>query len=219
MSKNVRISVALVAAFAAVVAIVLVVTRGDNDPETAATGSGAAGNSALVRDNSHRLDEATDGATLVEFLDFECESCGAAYPLVEQIRERFQGRLTYVIRYFPLPSHLNAQNAAVAVEAAAQQGRLEDMYSMMFTTQAQWGDQQQDKSALFRQYAVDLGLDMAAFDAAVVAPATLDRVMADRNDGLSLGVEATPTFFLNGEKLTPQSGADFISSIEKALQE
>jgi protein-disulfide isomerase len=55
------------------------------------------------RDNSQRLDQATNGATLVEFLDFQCESCGAAYPLVEQIRERFQGRFTYVIRYFPKP--------------------------------------------------------------------------------------------------------------------
>lgn len=65
---------------------------------------------------------------LVEFLDFECESCGALFPIVEQLRSDYAGEITYVVRYFPLPGHVNSMNAAVAAEAAAQQGEFEAMY-------------------------------------------------------------------------------------------
>jgi predicted DsbA family dithiol-disulfide isomerase len=99
-----------------------------------------------------------------------------------------------VARYFPLPGHANALNAAVAAEAAAQQGAFEAMYQEMYETQTQWGEQQDSKATLFRSFAQELGLDMAAYDAAVADPATLERVLSDRDDGLALGVEGTPTF-------------------------
>jgi protein-disulfide isomerase len=134
----------------------------------------------VVRENSHVLDDGGDAAvTVVEFLDFECEACGAFYPLVEDLREKFDGEITYVIRYFPLPGHFNSKNAAIAAEAAAQQGRLEDMYHRLFQTQAQWGEAQESRANLFRGFAVELGLDMAAFDEAVADPATAQRVEFD----------------------------------------
>lgn len=78
-----------------------------------------------------------DAPTLVEFLDFECEACGAFYPVVEQIREAYDGKINYVIRYFPIPNHFNSMNAAIAVEAASQQGRVEEMYNKLFQTQTE----------------------------------------------------------------------------------
>ena len=214
MSTNVKISAALVAAFVVGVMVFLGVASGDSDP----SGTDAAGGAAVVRDDSHRLSTAEDGeVTLVEFMDFECEGCLAAYPFVEQLREQYEGRVTFVARYFPMPGHANAENAAVAVEAAAQQGRFEDMYDRMFETQPEWGESQESQAALFRSFAEDIGLDMAAYDDAVADPATLERVLSDREDGLALGVEGTPTFFLNGEKVEVDTAAEFSELIDEAL--
>uniref|UniRef100_UPI00263795BE DsbA family protein n=1 Tax=uncultured Pseudokineococcus sp. TaxID=1642928 RepID=UPI00263795BE len=141
----------------------------------------------------------------------------AAYPVIEQIRQEYQGRLSVVARYFPLPGHANAENAAVAVEAAAAQGAFEGMYQRMYDTQAQWGEQQEPKADLFRTFAVDLGLDMAAYDAAVADPATLARVGRDLADGQALGVQSTPTFFLDGQRIQPTSVEDFRAQIDAAL--
>ncbi len=214
MSTNLKISAALVAAFVVAVAVFLGVSGG----ASGGSSTGESGGAAVVRDDSHRLSAADDGnVTLVEFLDFECESCLAAYPFVEQLREDYAGRVTFVARYFPMPGHANAENAAVAVEAAAQQGRFEDMYHRMYETQPEWGERQDSQAALFRSFAEEMGLDMADYDDAVADPATLERVLRDREDGLALGVEGTPTFFLNGEKVEVDTTAEFTMLIDEAL--
>jgi protein-disulfide isomerase len=171
-----------------------------------------------VRADSHKLSTAEDGkVTLVEFLDFECEACRAAYPFIEQLREQYDGRVTFVLRYFPIPSHKNANNAAYAVESAARQGKLEDMYKRMYDTQAEWGESQDSKAALFRSFAEELGLDMAQYDADVASPEVAARVQKDVDDGARLGVSGTPSFFLNGEPLTPATTDDFVKAIDDAL--
>lgn len=213
MRSNLAVSTALIAAFALVVGAVVWLTSDRGDTATSSS-------DAVVRSDSHQLGQAGNGeVTLVEFLDFECESCLAAYPVVEQLREDYAGQVTFIARYFPLDGHANARNAAVAVEAAAQQGEFEAMYQQMYATQTQWGEQQESRADLFREFAIDLGLDMAAYDAAVADPATLERVLADRDDGLALGVQGTPTFFLNGEQLTVGSAEELIAAVDAAVQE
>ena len=129
----------------------------------------------VVRENSRVLSKAPDEqAVLVEFLDYECESCRAAYPFIEP------------------------------------------MYQRMYETQAEWGESGEDKSAVFRGFAVDLGLDMAAFDAAVADPATTERIKLDVADGEALGVGGTPTFYLDGEVLNPESLEQFRAEVETA---
>lgn len=170
-------------------------------------------NSIALRADSHRLNTAEDGkVTLVEFLDFECEACGAAYPFVEQLREQYDGRVTFVARYFAIPSHKNANNAAYAVESAARQGKFEEMYKRMYDTQTQWGESQDSQSDLFRSFAEDLRLDMTEYDADVKSPEVAARVQKDIDDGAKLGVSGTPTFFLNGQQFVPASGEEFVHS-------
>ncbi|MHA3683777.1 DsbA family protein [Leucobacter sp. HY1910] len=171
-----------------------------------------------VADNSHVLDDAgKDAPTLVEFLDFECEACGALYPYVEDVREYYDGKINYVVRYFPLGGHFNSMNAAVAVEAAAQQGKFEEMFHQMLQSQAEWGEQQTSEAARFRGYAEELGLDMSAYDKAVADPATEARVQQDLDAGTALGVNSTPTFFLDGKQLTLTDPNDLPNAIEAAL--
>lgn len=178
----------------------------------------AAGDAVVVGEDSHRLSDVPDGkVTFVEFLDFECEACGAAYPSIEQLRATYGDRVTFVVRYFPLENHFNAQRAALAVEAAAQQGKFEAMYQKMFQTQSNWGEQQVPKDDLFRSYAEELGLDMARWDSDYASDATWARIQADIDDGTGLGVTGTPTFFLNGQRLQSKSYSDLTSAIEQAL--
>lgn len=215
MSLNTRISVGIAAAFAVVVAILLVANAADSDDNPPAA---AAVDERLIRPDSHTLNVAADNkVTFVEFLDFECESCRAAYPAVEQLRKDYAGRVTFVVRYFPIPSHFNAERAARAVEAAAKQGKFEQMYQKMYETQSEWGEQRVPADAWFRGYAQELGLDLTAYDQAYADPATLERIRKDVADGEALGVSGTPTFFVNGKKLQPESVQDLIAAIDAEL--
>ncbi|MGW3866034.1 DsbA family protein [Streptomyces sp. NPDC005047] len=223
MTKNLKISLALIDVVLAVVAALLAANRTPDASPGASDGADggqgeAASASVLVRADSHRLSTAKDAkVTVVEFLDLECESCRAAFPHVEQLREEYKGRVTFVIRYFPLPGHKNAELAARAVEAAGGQGKLEAMYRKMYETQSQWGDQQVSHEETFRGFAKELGLDMKKFEADWNDPATAKRVEKDRKDGLALGVQGTPTFFVNGQRPQIRSLEDFKAAIDAEL--
>lgn len=174
----------------------------------------------VVREDSIVLSQApNEQAVLVEFLDYECEACGAFYPVVEQLRAEYAETVTFVHRYFPLPGHVNSMNAAIAAEAAAQQGQYEAMYQLLFETQTQWGEATQDQSAVFRGFAEELGLEMGAYDAAVADPATRDRVEADITDAMALGVRSTPTFFLDGQPMAVDSLEQFQAEIAAAARD
>lgn len=221
MTKNLRATLTVVLVVLAVLVGFLLLSRDDTAVPDFADIPPAAQQvpaEVLVRDDSHLLSSPTESrATFVEFLDFECEACRAAFPAVEELRAEYGDRVTFVARYFPIPSHANAENAAVAVEAAARQGRFEDMYRTMFDTQAEWGEQQESQAALFRQFATDLGLDLVAYDRAVADPSTLERVLRDRADGELAGVQGTPTFFLDGTRIVPESLDDLRSQLDLAL--
>lgn len=181
------------------------------------TGEGGGDAVPLVLENSHVMNDAGEGApVLVEFLDFECEACGAVYPVIENVRAQYDGQLTYVMRYF-ITNHANSMNAALAAEAASEQGKFEEMFHTLFERQAEWGEQQEPQSDVFRGYAEELGLDMAAYDKAVANPATEERIMIDHNAGIKLGVRGTPTFLLDGEQLQLQYVSDLTDAIDAAI--
>ncbi|MFC4605374.1 DsbA family protein [Rhodococcus kronopolitis] len=216
MTRGVRISLALVVVFVLGVASLLFFGRSGAEGEDSAGGGVDA--TVLVRPDSHRLSSAPDGSvTFVEFLDFECEACGAAHSSIEELRAEYGDRVSFVVRYFPMPGHFNGERAARAVEAAAQQGRFEQMYRRMFETQAQWGEQRIPKDDVFRGFAADLGLDLAAFDAAYADPATAARVAADVADGEALGVRGTPTFFVDGQRVDASYHQDLVDALDAAL--
>jgi protein-disulfide isomerase len=220
-SPNINLRIGLISIGVILVLVLIIVVNALlQRPETPAAlpVDESSGLAETVRDDSHRLDDVPGAAvTVVEFLDFECEACGAFYPVVESMREKYQGEITYVVRYFPLPGHFNSTNAAVAVEAAARQGKIEQMYDRMFETQKEWGEAGESKAALFRTFAEDLGLDMAQFDADVADPTTLERVERDAADGRALGLSGTPTFFVNDAPVTLNTFDDLDAAVSAAL--
>jgi protein-disulfide isomerase len=212
----------------AVAAIVVLVIGGlfavnqaqGGDEPAAAEVSAAVADGAIVREDSRILgEEGASGVTFVEFLDFECEACGAAYPIVEDLREKYAGEVTFVIRYFPLPGHFNAGRAARAVESAARQGELEAMYNRMYETQTEWGESDEPKDDLFRSYAEEIGLDMDQYDADYVSQEIEERISQDVADGESLGVSGTPTFYIDGELFQPEAVEDFSAALDEAVAE
>lgn len=225
MSRNAKVSAGLVALSVAVIVAIAFMASGrtssddDSGRTTDPVATDAAGPAPrVVNDDPRRLGSpGRSGVTFTEFLDFECESCRAAYPAIEQLRRTYAGRVTFNIRYFPIPSHRNARPAAIAVEAAAQQGRLEPMYRRMYETQGEWGEKSEPQASVFRGFARDLGLDMARFDASVADPTTLRRVEADFNAGTELGVQGTPSFFIDERRIEPQSLDELRDEIEAAL--
>lgn len=139
--------------------------------------------------------------TLVEYLDFECEACGAYYPLIKQLSVDFPNDLRIVTRYFPLPGHKNSMTAALAVEAAAKQGKYWEMHDILFENQGTWGNKAIPTPQVFEAYAQRLGLDITKFKSDVANPATKARVERDFNASEKLGNTGTPSLFINGKKI------------------
>ncbi|CPS55577.1 thioredoxin domain-containing protein [Mycobacteroides abscessus] len=216
---NTRVLLTIFVIAVATVGTVVFLSVRDANPESGVALDQGAPAGQTVRENSHRLNSVPDSEVyFVEFLDFECEGCRALYPVVEQLRTEYGDRVNFVLRYFPLRSHFNAERAARAVEAAARQGQLEAMYRKMYETQAEWGEQQTPADNVFRGFAQQLGLDMEAFDATYNDPATLERIQLDIADGTALGVQGTPTFFINDERIQPRSYDDLTTALDQALK-
>ncbi|RLP81299.1 hypothetical protein D9V34_11755 [Mycetocola lacteus] len=219
MRTSTRIQIAVVALLLIAAGVVYLVIAKPFEKKEVASPSASNGIS-VVAENSHRLDDAgPDAVVLTEFLDFECEACAAVHPYMEQIRKDYAGKITFVLRYFPLNGHPNSGPAALAAEAAARQGKLEVMYNKLFDTQEEWSHKADSQADVFRGYAEQLGLDMAAYDAAIADPATEARVKEDLDAATRFGLQGTPSIFVNNEPLQLTKLDDIRAALDKALAE
>lgn len=134
-----------------------------------------------------------------EFADFQCGSCAAAHPTMNEIKSMYGSRIKFIFRNYPLsiPAHDKSYEAAVAAEAAGMQGKFWDMQNMLFTNQQAWTANPNFKM-IWNGYATKLGLDMAKFANDMAGIAAKGRVDADLARGKALSVNSTPTIFLNG---------------------
>ena len=214
MSKSLKLSMAMIVAV--LVALVAAVTFSRAGEEAAPTGSGSGASAPLVRDDSPRL-TSVKKAVFVEYLDFECEACGAAHPVMTDLREKYGNDVTFVVRYLPL--HGNSMNAALAAEAAREQDKFEEMHDKLFETQAEWSHSESSKEKTFEGYAQELGLDMKQYRASLKDPAAAKRIEQSTKDAQTLGVTGTPTFFLDGKKIEPTTIADFETKLDAAIED
>lgn len=185
-----------------------------NKPDKAAAPTADAGK--LVRDNSHKIGIASK-VTLVEFGDYQCPACGAAHPTVKRILDEYKDKITFVFRNYPLAQHQNAQIAAEAAEAAAAQNKFWEMHDKLYESQKDWSTNG-NPGDMFSGYAKDLGLDTATFDKAVSASSNKSVIQIDTDDGTALGVQGTPTFYLNGKTVTGYSYDELKKALDEALK-
>lgn len=145
---------------------------------------------------------------LVEYADFQCPSCRAYYPVVKQLQQEFKGKLLFVYRYFPLSSiHHNAVNAAAAAAAANKQGKFWEMHDKLFETQDDWAASTNAR-VTFVTYAQQLGLNTDQFKKDFDDPTIEKSIKNSEQNALDLGLQGTPTFFLNGKELALPNGYD-----------
>ena len=141
-----------------------------------------------------------------EFGDFQCPPCGAFYPQLKKLEADYgPDKLRVVFREFPLPTiHKHALIAADAAEAAGFQGHFWEMYDKLYSDQATWS-KAPDPRTFFIDYARDIGLDLQRFVQDAGSPEADSRIMLDRQRGISLGVVGTPSIFVNGRMLPPET--------------
>ena len=150
--------------------------------------------------------------TIVEFTDFECPGCARQHPVLERIVSEFGDQVRLVVRDFPLSQHANARKAAEAAEAAREQGKYWEYAAVLFRNQSALGI---DK---LRQYATEVGLDRAKFDASLDSGKFAEKVQRDVMDGRKLGINGTPTLYINGRRVADISYESMKSAIQAALK-
>jgi len=132
--------------------------------------------------------------TVVVFADFQCPHCKLEAPKIRKTVEQFRGRAKLVFKHFPLMGHPRAKQAAIATEAALEQGKFWEMHDIVFANQ----DELEDADIL--SYASRIGLDMAKFKAHYNARKGKAVVEADKKHGEEAGVDGTPAVFVNGRR-------------------
>ena len=148
-----------------------------------------------VSTGDHPLGPAQAPVTLVEYGDFECPHCLAAYPVIRGLLESLAGRVRFVFRHYPITvSHDHAQKAAEAAEAASEQGKFWEMHDLLF------GHQDALDNDSLVGFARELNLDVERFQRELAGSVYADRVYEDLVSGQNSGVHWTPTFFVNGAR-------------------
>ncbi len=131
---------------------------------------------------------------IIEFSDFQCPACGAAYPEVKKLMSQYGDKVKFIYKHFPISSHVYAFKAAEAAECAGDQGKFWEYHDILFDNQKNINTENMKK------YARDLNLDTEKFNKCLNSGVMISRVSKDQNEGLSKGVGGTPTFFINGQK-------------------
>jgi protein-disulfide isomerase len=143
--------------------------------------------------------------TVVEYGDFECPHCGAAYPVIKEVQKREGDKMRFVFRNFPLAqSHPHATHAAYAAEAAGKQEKFWEMHDMIFENQNALEDED------LISYAKVLSLNVGQFRKDMASEKIIKKVKDDFMDGVRSGVNGTPTLFINGIRFDGPSEVDVI---------
>jgi protein-disulfide isomerase len=146
-----------------------------------------------VSGRDHVEGPADAAVTLVEYGDYECPYCGAAYPILKEIQARMGERLRFVFRNFPITtSHPHAERAAEAAEAAGAQGKFWPMHDLLYENQRRLLDQD------LRAYGEQLELDLERFGRELAEHVHAERVRGEFMGGVRSGVNGTPTFYVDG---------------------
>jgi protein-disulfide isomerase len=155
--------------------------------------------------------------SLTEYSDFQCPACGQFEPIVEDILKQYGDSIKFEYRNFPLLQvHPFAESAAIAAEAAAQQGKYFEFHDMLFAKQKEW-TAGISPTSYYAQYAKELGMNVQQFERQQRSSILRDKVKSDFKAAVALGLTSTPTFYLNGQKMTISTIEAFKADIAAAV--
>lgn len=172
--------------------------------------------SNLTREFNHKMGPDTAKVKLVEFYDPECEACAAFFPYVKDVMKQYEGKIQLTVRYALY--HGSSLEAAKATEAAGKQGKFWEYQAVLFEAQGQWSHRSVPPIDLFEGYATNLGLNLEQFKKDMNDPELGSKFGIDAADGKELGVQGTPTIFINGVMLDRLHPTAFREKIEEALK-
>lgn len=155
---------------------------------------------------------------ITEYADFQCPACEQYYWMLKKLEENPEIKIGVVFRHFPLSQiHDNAFLAAQAAEAAGRQGKFWGMYDLLFLHQRDWSEDKNAKN-IFTDYARQLQLNEEQFLQDIEAPEIQEKISNSYKEGVSVGINGTPAFFINGKKIDPpQSYEDFENVITQEM--
>lgn len=203
--------------FWAVIAIIAVIFGGilvfQGDEANAPSGSNSS-----AKPSSHILGEGAKGVKLVEYGDFQCPACARYEPIIKAVIEKYKNDITFQFRNLPLSQiHQNAFAASRAAEAADMQGKFWEMHDLLYANQSAWEGASNAKT-IFEQYATQLGLNLEKFKQDSASSKVNDIINADMAAfDKTKEVKSTPTFILEGKKITPDSLDSFSKLIDEAI--
>jgi protein-disulfide isomerase len=188
--------------------------------------SSGSSNGAKGTLTNHVEGKGSTGVKLVEYGDYQCPACGSYYPLVKQVQAKYQDQIFFQFRNFPLIQlHQNAMSGARAAEAADMQGKFWEMHDKLYEENGLYYEAQNEGKTYstwinssdplneFTGYATALGLDTTKFKQDYASSTVNDRIQADLEEGNKLKVNSTPTFFLDGKKISNPTSLDEFSKV------
>ena len=187
------------------------------EAEAAATVAAAApptGSELLIRPHSPILGPADSPVTLVEFFDPSCEACRAFHPVIEALRQEFPTQLRVVLRYTPF--HKGSDEAIRILESARMQNKFEHVLNALFEKQEEWALHDGPDMDRAWRIAGATGMDIVKGKADRLFPGTTAILNQDVADLEALGVQQTPTFYLDGRKLVDVSFESLQADIRAA---
>lgn len=172
-----------------------------------------------ISPSDHVEGNASSTVIIVEYSDFQCPACRTYYFAVKELMAEYGGRVAMVYRHFPLINlHANAEFAARAAEAAGKQGKFWEMHDLLFEKQDEWA-KAANVQLMFESYAKLLGISVEQFKTDWASQEVKDLVRAQRLNATKLGLQGTPSFFVNGEQIqNPRSVEAFKAIINDALK-
>jgi protein-disulfide isomerase len=162
---------------------------------------------------------ATGKAIVMEYADFQCPACRNSFVDVNKLRTEFEDDMLFVFRHFPIVSaHPNAMAAHRAAVAAEKQGQFWEMHDLLYLRQNTWAVAS-NPVEVFRGYAQELGLDVERYDSDVADPLTYERINVDVESSRALGVNSTPTMFVDFEQVELPTYENLVELIGQSLAE
>lgn len=170
----------------------------------------------LLEGSRHSTGPEDAPVVVVEFSDLQCPACAATQPLVKQLLEEYPDDVRLVYRHFPLDDlHPYARLAATASEVAAEYDQFWAYHDTLFATQQEWSlaPSKSDVEAKLVSYATELGIDETEFTAKIADTVYSDFVQLDAKVGIQIGIQATPTFFVNGQQTAAPQLREAVASV------
>jgi protein-disulfide isomerase len=171
-----------------------------------------------VTEDDHVFGDREAQITIVEYSDFQCPACAQYEPVLKRLTEDYPDDVRVVYRHFPLRSiHANAEPAARASEAAALQGEFQAYHDELFDTQDEWSSLRGgERDDFFVEIARGLELNVEEFKTDYESEEVKEAVRSDLQAAQDLGLNSTPSIFLNGVRIQNPSGYQAFAELIEA---